>query len=183
MQTTADTNSVNSRGIAVFLAILLGLCGILMIFSLLSALFGIGFFPGYVGGFFARSFGILSLLIPAYLAYAAFILADRHWRPERVFVLNACVFPFLTLGVGFAFIRDFEVRSEQLLFLELAGKTGFSLFIIFLTVMEVLLLQVLKNAVFKKSVSPKKRRCFRLRLKQSRRLRRQLFRQPQLPNL
>jgi len=85
------------RIIAIGLAFFFGLCAILMGFSLFSALFGTGFFPASPGMFFARSFGILSMLIPVYLAYAAFVLADPHWRPDRIFILSACIFPFLPL--------------------------------------------------------------------------------------
>jgi len=136
------------RTIAVGLASFLGLCAVLMGFSLFSALFGMGFFPALPGMFFARSFGILSMLIPVYLAYAAFVLADPRWRPDRIFILSACIFPFLTLAVGFAFIRDFEIRAAQYALLNFTGKTGFSLLIIFITVIEVLLLQALKNTLF-----------------------------------
>jgi S-DNA-T family DNA segregation ATPase FtsK/SpoIIIE len=140
---------INARAIAVCLAVFLGVCGFLMCFSMFSVLFGIGFFPGIVGRFFARSFGILSLLIPVYLGYAAFILADPQWRPDRIFVLSAGIFPFLTLAIGFAFIRDFEFRSAQFSFLNFTGKTGFSLLIIFIAVMEILVLQVIKTALFR----------------------------------
>lgn len=136
------------RTIAVILAVFLGLCSIFLIFSLFSALFGIGFFPPVPGRFFTRSFGILSMLIPAHLAYAAFILADPRWRPERIFILSGIIFPFLTLAVGFAFIRDFEIRSAQYALLNFTGKTGFSMLIIFITVVEVLLLILLKNMFF-----------------------------------
>jgi len=141
--------SFKFRTIAVCLAVFLGLCGFLMCFSMLSVLFGMGFFPGIVGRFFARSFGILSLLIPVYLGYAAFVLADPQWRPDRIFVLSSSLFPFLTLAIGFAFIRDFEFRASQFEFLNLTGKTGFSLLIIFITVMEILFLQVLKTTLFR----------------------------------
>ena len=140
------------RAIAVGLASFLGLCAVLMGFSLFSALFGTGFFPALPGMFFARSFGILSMLIPVYLAYAAFVLADPRWRPDRIFILSACIFPFLTLAVGFAFIRDFEIRSAQYALLNFTGKTGFSLLIIFITVVEVLLLQALKNKFFLRNI-------------------------------
>jgi len=137
------------RTIAVGSAIFLGVCSILLVFSLLSALFGVGVFPEAPSRVFSRSFGILSLLIPAHMIYAAFILADPKWKPERIFILGAVIFPFLTLAVGFAFIRDFDIRSGQFAFLDFTGKTGFSLFIMFITVIEVFLLQVFKNAFFK----------------------------------
>ncbi|MCL2443261.1 MAG: DNA translocase FtsK [Treponema sp.] len=119
-----------------------------MCFSLISAIFGANFFPAVPGRFFARSFGILSLLIPVYFVYAGVILADPKWRPDRIFLLSGFLLPFLTLAVGFAFIRDFEFRSAQSALLNFTGKTGFSLLIIFLTVSEVLLLQVLRNMIF-----------------------------------
>nr|AFK83727.1 DNA translocase FtsK [uncultured bacterium 35A20] len=146
-------NNINYRTLAVLLAVFLGIFGILMSFSLFSVLFGTGFFPDITGSFFARSFGILSFLIPVYLCYAAFVLADTTWRPERIYTLNASIFPFLTLVVGFAVLRDFEIKAAQSAFLYFTGKTGFSLLIIFLFVIEVLLLQVLKNSLFRKEGS------------------------------
>ena len=138
------------RVFTVSLAVFLGFCGVLMGFSQLSFLFGLNIFPPFPGIFFARSFGILSLLIPAHLGYAAFILADPKWRPDRIFILSACIFPFLTLIMGFSIIRDFELMSARFVFFNFIGKTGFSLFIIFITVVEILLLQVFRNALFNK---------------------------------
>jgi S-DNA-T family DNA segregation ATPase FtsK/SpoIIIE len=88
-----------------------------------------------------------------YLLYAASILADPRWKPERIFLLSASIFPYLTLSAGFAFIRDFEIRSAQFAFLNFTGKTVFSLIIILVTVFEVLTLRFLKNALFRKNVS------------------------------
>jgi S-DNA-T family DNA segregation ATPase FtsK/SpoIIIE len=137
------------RAITVSFAVFLVICGLLMGISLITTLFGIGASQSKIGNFFAKSFGILSLLIPAYLAYAAFILADPRWRPERIYILNAGLFPFLTLAVGLAFIRDFELRAAQYAFLDFAGKTGFSFIIVLIAIIEVLSLQMLKNALFR----------------------------------
>ena len=136
------------RTIAVFLAIFLGFCGLWLALSIVSAMFGLDFFPAVPGRFFARSFGILSLFVPLYFFYAGVILVDPKWRPDRIFILGCFIVPFLTLSVGFAFIRDFDIRSEQLSFLRFLGKTWFSLFIITITVVEVILLQVLRNMLF-----------------------------------
>jgi S-DNA-T family DNA segregation ATPase FtsK/SpoIIIE len=145
---------LNFRSVTVGLSVLLALCSILIGFSMFSSLFGTGFFPVVPGMFFTRSFGILSFLIPVHLAYAAFILADSHWRPDRIFILGASIFPFMTLVVGFSFTRDFEIRSAQFAFLNFTGKTGFSLLIIFITVIEILFLQVLKNTIFQRENGP-----------------------------
>jgi S-DNA-T family DNA segregation ATPase FtsK/SpoIIIE len=138
------------RTITISLAVFLCICSLLMFFSLFSALFGVNIFPPVPGTFFARSFGILALLIPVHLGYAAFILADPKWRPDRIFILGACIFPFLTLVTGFSFIRDFDMRASQFALLNFTGKTGFSLLVIFITVVETLFLQFLKNALFNK---------------------------------
>ncbi|WP_461255829.1 DNA translocase FtsK [Treponema sp. R80B11-R83G3] len=146
------------RTIAVLSAVFLGFCGLWLGFSLVSALFGVHFFPIMPGRFFARSFGILSMLIPLYLFYAAFILADHKWRPDRVFILGGAIIPFLTLTIGYVFIRDFDLRSMQSAFLNFIGKTGFSLFIITVTVIEALILQILKSMLFFKENKMKRRR-------------------------
>jgi len=143
-------NRFKFRTIAVFLAVILGISSIFLVFSLFGALFGIETLSSAPAHFFARSFGILSLLIPAHFAYAAFILADPRWRPDRIFFLSGIIIPFLTLAVGFSIISDFEVRSAQFAFLDFTGKTGFSMLIIFITVIEVILLQIFKNAIFNK---------------------------------
>ncbi|MDR2952426.1 MAG: hypothetical protein LBU82_04205, partial [Treponema sp.] len=134
------------RVIAVSLAVFLAVCSLVMGILLLIALFGTGTFLSIIGIFFTKSFGILSLLIPVFLAYAAFILADPRWQPERIYTLNAAVFPFMTLSLGLAFIRDFELRAAQYAFLDFAGKTGFSFVIVLIAIIEVLSLQTLKNA-------------------------------------
>jgi len=138
------------RTISVLFAVLLSFFALWMVLSLFSAMFGAGLFLAGIGRFFARSFGILAIFIPVYFGYAAFILADPKWRPDRIFFLSGSIFPFMTLAIGFAFIRDFDIRSGQIAFLNFAGKTGFSFFIILITVAQVILLQVLKNYFFLK---------------------------------
>ncbi|MDR2133500.1 MAG: DNA translocase FtsK [Treponema sp.] len=130
------------------LAVLLGISALFLGFFVAEALLGFGIFPQAPGDFFVRSYGILAFLIPVFLGYAAFILADPKWRPDRIFILSAGIFPFLTLATGIAFIRDFEIRSKQFAFLDFAGKTGFSFVIVLITVLEVLALCSLRNALF-----------------------------------
>ena len=140
--------SFQFRLAAVGAAVLLGLCALLLGLSLLNALFGLNVFPAGPGRFFALSYGILALLIPAHLAYAAFILADPRWRPDRIFILSTAIFPFFTLAIGFTFIRDFEVRARQFAFLDFTGKTGFGFVTVLVTVAEALGLWLLKNVLF-----------------------------------
>ncbi|MCL2761785.1 MAG: DNA translocase FtsK, partial [Treponema sp.] len=112
--------------------------------------FGIKAFNPLFGSFFSHAYGILAFGIPIYLGYAAFILADPRWRPERFFLLCATPFPFLTLAVGFICIRDFDVLSEGFPLLEFTGKTGFGLIAVVLALLEVAAIQAIKNALFPK---------------------------------
>ena len=116
--------------------------------SLLGAVFGIRAFNPLLGQFFSHSYGILAFFIPLYLGYAAFILADPRWRPQRIYLLIVSLFPFLTLAAGFIVIRDFESLSENHAFLDFTGKTVFGLIIVVLTFFEVIALQILKGILF-----------------------------------
>ncbi|MCL2801268.1 MAG: FtsK/SpoIIIE domain-containing protein [Treponema sp.] len=136
------------RTITVLLSLLFGFFAFWLGLSFISALSGTGFFLVGIGRFFTRSFGFLAMFIPLYFCYAAYILADPKWRPDRIFYLNSFIFPFLTLAIGFAFTRDFEIRAAQFALLDFTGKTGFNLLIIFITVIEVILLFYLKNVLF-----------------------------------
>jgi S-DNA-T family DNA segregation ATPase FtsK/SpoIIIE len=138
------------RAIAVATAIGLGLVSLMLGFAIAGAILGIPGFGSGPGAFLAASYGLLAFAIPANLAYASFILADKEWRPDRVFLLSVNIFPFLTLAAGVSFVRDFELRSEQFGFLAVAGKTGFSFIIAVLTVFETLLIMALRILIFPK---------------------------------
>ncbi|MDR3170977.1 MAG: DNA translocase FtsK [Treponema sp.] len=106
-----------------------------------------GILPG-LGGFFVDAYGLLAFIIPIYLLYAAFLLADPVYRPSRVFILCCAAVPFFTLAMGFTFIRDFEFWAEQFVFLDLAGKGGLSFIVILLTLLEVLIIIAFVNLLF-----------------------------------
>jgi S-DNA-T family DNA segregation ATPase FtsK/SpoIIIE len=146
------------RAMAVGGAVFLGVCALLLGLSLANALFGVKVFPAAAGYLFARAFGILAFFIPVYLGYAAFILAAPRWQPGRIFILNAGIFPFFTLAIGFTFIRDFDVRAGQFAFLDFAGKTGFGFVIVLITMLETLALRMLKNALFAPDTAAENRR-------------------------
>jgi len=146
------------RYIAVAVAVFFGLMSILLGISIIGALFDIKPLSSGIGNFLAGSYGILSILIPVYLTFAAVILADPKWRPDRIFLLSTSIFPFLTLAIGFTFIRDFEIRSQQYAFLDFAGKTGFSFVIVLITIFEVISLHVIRNLLFSDNSENKKTR-------------------------
>ncbi|MDR2576127.1 MAG: DNA translocase FtsK, partial [Treponema sp.] len=143
-------------------AVLLGGFGLALGLSLLGAIFGIKKFNPFLGSFFAHSYGVLAFFIPYYLGYAASVLADPRWRPDRIFFLCASPFPFLTLGAGYIIIRDFDALSQDFAFLAFTGKTGFGVIIVVMTFLEVVAIQMLKNALFPiVKVDGKKKRIWR----------------------
>jgi S-DNA-T family DNA segregation ATPase FtsK/SpoIIIE len=136
------------RTIAVATAIGLGLVSLILGLTIAGAILGIPGFGSGPGAFLAASYGLLAFAIPANLAYASFILADKEWRPDRVFFLSVSIFPFLTMAAGISFVRDFEFRSGQFGFLAIAGKTGFTFIVAVLTVFEVLVIVALRILFF-----------------------------------
>ncbi|MDR0457080.1 MAG: DNA translocase FtsK [Treponema sp.] len=150
------------RLVALAAAAILGIFALILGISLLGAVLGIRALNPSFGLFFYHAYGILALFIPVYLGYAALILADPYWRPDRLFILIAALFPFLTLTLGFICIRDFDALSLDYVFLELTGKTGFGLIIVVLALLEVAAIQMLRNALFPYvNEDGKKRRIWR----------------------
>jgi S-DNA-T family DNA segregation ATPase FtsK/SpoIIIE len=90
----------------------------------------------------------LALVIPLYLLYAAWLLADPAYHPERIFMLTCTLFPFLTLAIGFLCIRDFDFWKEQYILLEWIGKIGLNFFVMLFTLLEVLIIMVLTGMLF-----------------------------------
>jgi len=150
------------RVITLVSAVFLAVFAIVLGLSLLGAVFGIKALNPFLGSFFSHSYGILAFFIPYYLVYAASVLADPHWRPDRIFFLIASPIPFLTLGTGYILIRDFEALSREYAFLDFTGKTGFGGIVVVMTFLEVVALQMLKNALFPKvTIDGKKKRVWR----------------------
>jgi S-DNA-T family DNA segregation ATPase FtsK/SpoIIIE len=145
-----DINDENYkyRLVTLLAAVLLGVFALSLGLSLLGAVFGIRTFNPFLGSFFAHAYGILAFFVPYYLGYAASVLADPSWRPDRIFFLAASPFPFLTLGAGYILIRDFEALSQEYAFLAFTGKTGFGVIIVVMTFLEVVAIQMLRNALF-----------------------------------
>jgi S-DNA-T family DNA segregation ATPase FtsK/SpoIIIE len=135
------------RSAAVVFSVLLAFLALGLGFSVVASLFNLSVsFPP--GNFFVRSYGILALIIPLFLLYAAFILADPQWRPDRIFILGAAIFPFMTLTAGFTMVRDFEIHSLWFTLLDHAGKAGFSFLTVLLTMAETMLIVGLCGRLF-----------------------------------
>jgi S-DNA-T family DNA segregation ATPase FtsK/SpoIIIE len=140
----------------------LGLIGIILTVSVASALFDLGSALAVPGYFFVRSYGVLAFIIPAYLVCAAFLLADPRYRPDRIFVLTGITVPFITLALGFHWVRNFDAIAAVSPFFTRAGRAGIGFIIVIVTVLEGFLMILLKNVIFpagafRKKVPGKKR--------------------------
>ena len=141
---------------AVYGSLGLGAIGILLGLSITAAFFESGNFLSVPGRFFVNSYGFLAYIIPAYLLSAAFLLADPRYRPERVFLLYCSIVPFLTLAVGFYWIRDYEKLALESSFISRAGKFGIGFLVFFLAALELLIIIFLRFLLFlRKSESAK----------------------------
>jgi S-DNA-T family DNA segregation ATPase FtsK/SpoIIIE len=136
------------RVASLFTALVLGLLAVFLGISIAGALLNKPELAWGPGDFLVRSYGILAFMVPLYLLIAAILLADTHFRPDRIFILTGTTFPFLTLAIGFAFLRDFNVRSLEWDFLAKTGRIGFSLIIILMTVIESFLIMALTSLFF-----------------------------------
>jgi S-DNA-T family DNA segregation ATPase FtsK/SpoIIIE len=133
---------------AVLSSLGLGLIGVFLGFSVTAALFDLGGVLAGPGSFFVRSYGILAFFIPGYLVYAAFLLADPRYRPDRIFILASFIFPFFTLALGVYWIRNFSAIAESSAFFAKAGKTGIGFIIIITTVLEGLVISLFRVLLF-----------------------------------
>ncbi|MHC6202944.1 DNA translocase FtsK [Breznakiellaceae bacterium SP9] len=132
----------------------LGGGGLLIVFALLLFISMLGSFAnpnlGFarLGVFFTNSYGAVALLIPAFLAFAAVILASKKYRPDYIFIFCASLLPFLTLAYGYALIRDFDHHAAASTFITMAGKTGIGILILFVSVLEILFIILAKFLLF-----------------------------------
>ena len=130
------------------LSLAFGLAGVFLGLSIITAFFGLGNTFSAPGSFFIRSYGFLALIIPAYLIYAALLLADSHYRPERIFVLCGLILPFFTLALGLYWIREYENLQAEMAFIARAGKLGIGFFMFFLAALEILVIFLLRYLLF-----------------------------------
>jgi S-DNA-T family DNA segregation ATPase FtsK/SpoIIIE len=133
--------AITAGGILGFISTILGV-------SITGALFGAEGFLFGVGTFLVNAYGVLSFAIPAYIFFAAFILAEPVYRPQHIFILNAILVPFMTLAIGFVFIRDFDNFSRSIPLLRSLGRSGFNFFIVLLTTAEGIAITLFMSMLF-----------------------------------
>ena len=136
---------------AILGAVGLSVFGVFLLSSVIMAFLDSRSFLVAPGAFFVRSYGLLALVIPAYVLYSAFLLADPAYKPERIFILCAYVFPFLTLAVGSYWLREFDVLSIESSFITRVGRIGIGFFVFTLTTLEFLVIFRLRKLLFSKN--------------------------------
>jgi S-DNA-T family DNA segregation ATPase FtsK/SpoIIIE len=122
--------------------------GILLFLSIGASLFLWTFINAGPGNLLSGAYGMFAFIIPVYLFWAAWILIDPVFRPGRIFLLSSTVILFLTLALGFSFIRDFETRRREFEFLGLLGQTGLSIAVITAVILECLGLLIVHSLFF-----------------------------------
>jgi S-DNA-T family DNA segregation ATPase FtsK/SpoIIIE len=134
----------------------LGAVGVLLALSIGSSYIDPWSDFSLAGSFFVHSYGILAFVIPAYLLFAAFILADPVYRPGRIFILGCFMVPFFTLALGFYCMREFE-NIGTVSFLDRLGKLGLGFSVFLLTALEAAAIVLLYYVLFirKKSAARK----------------------------
>jgi S-DNA-T family DNA segregation ATPase FtsK/SpoIIIE len=129
--------------------LVLALSAIFFGLSIATALFHLPFFIREPGNFFVRAFGGMAFIIPAYLFWAAFTLADPYYKSEKLFLLCTSIFPLITLAFGFGILRNFHNWTETNGFFAKAGQVGFSAIILTIIAIECLIIAVLKTIFLK----------------------------------
>jgi S-DNA-T family DNA segregation ATPase FtsK/SpoIIIE len=138
--------------------LLLGLIAIFFSLSIAAALLGTSLFGGQFGAFLVRAFGVMAFVIPAYLFFATFTLADPAYKADRLFFLGAVIFPLITLIFGFGILKDFDDWSAIHAFFTKAGKFGFTVMLLIIIAIECLLIVLLHHILFKKKTIRQKQK-------------------------
>ena len=126
----------------------LGAIGVFLGLSVLAAFLNIWNGISSLGSFFIRSYGFLAIAIPAYLLYAAFLLAEPEYRPQSLFILGALIIPFFTLSLGVYWIREFESLRSESSFIAEIGKVGIVFFILFVLALEIVFIALVHRLLF-----------------------------------
>jgi len=126
----------------------MGILGVFLCFSIIAAFFEFGGVFSLPGSLFIHSYGFLAFLIPAWLFYAAYLLADPYYRPDQIYLLCSLVLPFFTLSLGVFWIREFDTYSMKSTFLANVGKLGIGLSAFSIAVLEICVIALLRFILF-----------------------------------
>ncbi len=133
--------------------LVLGVSAVALAFSVVTALLGWSGAVSAPGAFLSGAYGFAALLVPAYLFWAALILADPQYHPDRIFILACMVVPFLTLAVGTAVFRDASAFFEYYPAFAFIGPEGALVVMSTLALMEALSIGLVAKVLFRRGTS------------------------------
>ncbi|MDR0600140.1 MAG: hypothetical protein LBG84_08710, partial [Treponema sp.] len=135
-------------------ALTLVLVGILLTLSIGASLFRWAFVNSRAGDLLSGAYGMFAFMIPLYLFWAAWLLANPAFKPGSIFLLSSTIIPFLTLAAGFSFIKDFETRRNAWNFLDSLGRPGLGLLVITAAILEAAGILILHAFFFNNGMDP-----------------------------
>jgi len=135
---------------SVLSSLALGIFGVFLCFSIIAAFFEFGGALSRPGSFFIRSYGFLAFLIPTWILFAAYLLADPIYRPEQIFLLCSLALPFFTLSLGILWIREYEALKENSPSIENLGKLGIGISVFSIVGIEIGAIIFLRYLLFKR---------------------------------
>jgi len=144
------SNSSKSGSPALAGALVLGVSAAALAFSVVTALLGWSGAISAPGNFLSGAYGFAAFLVPVYLFWAALILADPQYNPDRIFMLACMVVPFLTLAAGMAVSRDPSSIFDSFPAFSFLGHEGTLVVTITLTLMEILTINLAAKALFRR---------------------------------
>ncbi len=147
---SSEPDHSSFRSAAVAGTLILGISAIFFGLSIAAALFDLPFFIKEPGTFFVRAFGVMAFIIPAYLFWASFALADPSYKADKLFLLCVSILPLITLALGFGILKDFDIWSGTNAFIAKAGRPGFAAIVLTIMVIECLIITALKMIFFRK---------------------------------
>jgi len=145
--TTAGPENAG-RTAAMRISLAFGAAAVMLGVSIAASIFDFSAILSVPGNFFVRSYGGLAFLIPVYLVYAAFLLADPRYRPDRIFILASLTLPFFTVALGCYVIREYDQLAANSAFVARTGKFGMGFLIFLITSAESILIILLRSVLF-----------------------------------
>ena len=149
-----------SKGrLSIYSAVVLGLLGGYLLFSLVLDYSGISISPGR---FLIESFSYASFFIPAYIFLALILALKMNFHSKWVILLTLTIIPFLTLVVFLKVYLDIDTSIPVVFIVSFIGRKEGSFLLFLLFLVEVLVIYVLSlklsgepSIIVKKDMKPK----------------------------
>lgn len=140
---------------ALTLSVILGSAGIVLATAITSAYFSLPLLISQVGTFCIEAYGFFAYWLPTYLCIAALLLADSHYRPDRIFALTGSIFPFATLTIGLYFFNNYDSLIFTYSWLQVMGKAELVLFLLLIGLAEFFIVFWITKAIYNRSSDTK----------------------------